>query len=335
MTYDFLHIGDLFERHFDLKPENIYSLKADGSDRKIFRITSKSGITAVGVNNIKVEENHAFIEFTKHFLSYGLKVPNIYKISDDYTEYLIEDLGDATLFSAITNFTGIRNDDFIKSYYIKAIEELTKFQIIAGPKINFNLCYQHKEFAEASINFDLNYFAERFLKVFHKNPIDFAMLNDDFNYLRNKLLESERKYFLYRDFQSRNIMIKDGWLYFIDYQSGRKGALQYDLASLLYDAKANLSNQLREELLHYYVEYANRYISVNDENFKTSFWYYCVVRILQALGAYGFLGVVKGKDKFLDSIPYAINNLRHLLENKIEKTELNYLRKLMMEFNYE
>jgi aminoglycoside/choline kinase family phosphotransferase len=240
----------------------------------------------------------------------------------------MEDLGDETLLERIKSAKSFGKPE--TALYKKVLDTLPLFQIKAGKDIDYSLCYQFGEFAEENINYDINYFVERFLKVFYKNPVDENLLNKDFDFLKSKLTELPRDYFLYRDFQSRNIMIKNNELYFIDFQSGRRGALVYDLASLLYDAKADIPQQTREELIDYYFDVIKKYTEL-DNNYKNYFWYFAVIRILQAMGAYGFLGIVKGKKKFLESIPLAIRNINFILQSKTDKDRLKYLRKIFRE----
>ena len=318
--------------------KDIYScdvLSSHGSDRIIIRIKSPDKSTAIGIINKHIEENRAFLEFSKHFLNHGINVPKIYGVSDDLTCYLIEDLGDLTLYDYRKKTSkASKKNSFGKDVldlYKKTILELQKFQIEAGPSVNYKLCYQFKEFGTKNIVFDLNYFKQRFLKYFYPNHPDKLKFEKDLNSLRTKLLEVPRNYFLYRDFQSRNIMLKRKKLYFIDFQSGRKGALQYDLASLLFDAKADIPQSKRELLLDFYINRAHKIYNLDTKNFKEYFWYFAIIRILQAMGAYGYLGITKGKKKFLESVPYAIKNINMLLREKISKNSLIYLRKIFDE----
>ena len=140
-------------------------------------------------------------------------------------------------------------------------------------------------------------------------------LENDFNAFTDFLLEAPRDYFLYRDFQSRNIMLRDGLPYFVDYQGGRKGALQYDIASLLFDAKADLPPDLREHLLYDYLRALATFVPVDREDFLRYYYPYVYVRIMQALGAYGYRGFFERRAHFLQSVPYALKNIRWLLHN--------------------
>jgi aminoglycoside/choline kinase family phosphotransferase len=315
-------------KHFGKKAVEFQPLSAHGSDRFIVRLTSETGTKCIGIVNQNTAENKAFISFGKHFRQNGLNVPEVYSVSDDIQSYLMEDLGDETLLERIKSAKSFGKPE--TALYKKVLDTLPLFQIKAGKDIDYSLCYQFGEFAEENINYDINYFVERFLKVFYKNPVDENLLNKDFDFLKSKLKELPRDYFLYRDFQSRNIMIKNNELYFIDFQSGRRGALVYDLASLLYDAKADIPQQTREQLIDYYFDVIKKYTEL-DNNYKNYFWYFAVIRILQAMGAYGFLGIVKGKKKFLESIPLAIRNINFILQSKTDKDRLKYLRKIFRE----
>jgi hypothetical protein len=189
---------------------------------------------------------------------------------------------------------------------------LPRFQIEAGKSLNYNFCYPRAQFDKQSMMWDLNYFKYYFLKL-GKIPFDEQTLETDFHTFANYLLGADCSYFLYRDFQSRNIMIKDGRPYFIDYQGGRKGALHYDLASLLFDAKADLPHNVRAELLQYYISVVKKYAEIEESEFIQMFFGYVLIRIVQALGAYGFRGFYEKKEHFLKSIPFAIDNLSWLL----------------------
>ncbi|MCI0449364.1 MAG: phosphotransferase [Chlorobi bacterium] len=319
-------LQNLHIKHFGKPVESFEQLKSHGSDRFIVRLKSAGGSSCIGIVNQKTDENKALISFGKTFKAHALNVPEIFIVNKDEVSYLMEDLGDETLLNKIEKSNSF--EDSLKSLYKEAIENLTKFQIIAGGDIDYSLCYQFNEFGEENIDYDNNYFKERYLKVFYKNGLDEIQLNKDLEFLKNKVLELQRDFFLYRDFQSRNIMIKEDKLYFIDFQSGRRGALLYDLASLLYDAKANIPQQFREEFLEYYLTLAKNLISVEENKYLHYFWYFALIRILQALGAYGYLSSVKGKKEFLESIPYAVNNINFILTNRIRQNELTYLKKI-------
>ena len=311
-------LAKIFRYKYGKNPDAIVPLRCDGSDRKIYRLFSEDR-TVIGIIGNDFDENTAFIEFTSHFRKYGLRVPEIYITDLENGVYLEEDLGDNTLFEWMMRIRQQQGlTDEIKEMYREVVKYLPDFQIKAGKTIDYTYCYQHVIFGRHSMSWDLHYFKNRFLDVFYKRTLDAAAIEKDFNTLIEFLLEEERKYFLYRDYQSRNVMIKNNQPYFIDYQSGRRGALQYDLASLLYDAKANLPESFREEMIDVYLKQAQEYAPINPERFIKYFYGFVLIRMMQAFGAYGYLSVVKKKKHFFKSVPFAVNNLKILLEKNLQ-----------------
>jgi aminoglycoside/choline kinase family phosphotransferase len=306
----------LFEQHFRTPAARIQPLqgKLGGSGRNIIRLSGEK-VSAIGILYNVREENIAFLEFSRHFRRHGLPVPEIYGEDLDNGAYLEEDLGDTTLFESLSK---TRTGDTIApeaiEAYRKVVAVLPRFQVEAGRDLNYKICYPRDSFDRQSIAWDLNYFKYYFLRL-AGIPFNEQALEDDFDRLTDFLLSAPRDYFMYRDFQSRNIMLRDGQPYFLDYQGGRKGALQYDIASLLYDAKADLPPELREQLLDLYIEKLGTYADVKPEAFLHHYYAYVYVRILQALGAYGFRGFYERKPHFLQSVPYALKNLRWLSHN--------------------
>jgi aminoglycoside/choline kinase family phosphotransferase len=285
-----------------------------GSGRKIIRLASEDE-SAIGILYGVREENAAFLEFSKHFLGHGLPVPEIYAEDLDAGAYLEEDFGDVTLFEFLSSHReGEKIAPAAVEAYRKVVGVLPRFQVEAGRDLDYSVCYPRGSFDRQSITWDLNYFKYYFLRLAGISFNEQA-LEDDFESLTNFLLSADRDYFMYRDFQSRNIMLHAGEPFFLDYQGGRKGALQYDIASLLYDAKADLPPELRLQLLDLYVERLGDFIRVDREVFLHHFYAYVYVRILQALGAYGFRGFYERKGHFLQSVPYAMKNVRWLLHN--------------------
>jgi aminoglycoside/choline kinase family phosphotransferase len=261
------------------------------------------------------EENTAFLEFSRHFRKHGLPVPEIYAEDLDHGAYLEEDLGDTSLFEFLSkNRTGETIAPDVVEAYRRVIATLPRFQIDAGRDLNYKVCYPRHSFDRQSISWDLNYFKYYFLRL-AGIPFSEQALEDDFSRLTKFLLNANRDYFLYRDFQSRNIMLRHGKPYFLDYQGGRKGALQYDVASLLYDAKADLPPELRQQLLDHYLDTLSNFSDVKRDAFLHSYYAYVYIRIMQALGAYGFRGFYERKAHFLQSVPYALKNLRWLQHN--------------------
>jgi len=306
----------LFEQHFHAPPEHILPLQGElgGSGRKIIRLSNEKN-RAIGILYGVREENAAFLEFSKHFRHHGLPVPEIYAEDLDHGAYLEEDLGDTTLFEFLSkNRTGEIIAPEVVETYRKVVAVLPRFQIEASRDLKYDVCYPISSFDRQSIAWDLNYFKYYFLRL-AGIPFNEQALEDDFNRLMEFLLDAPRDYFLYRDFQSRNIMLRNGDPFFVDYQGGRKGALQYDIASLLYDAKADLPPDLRQHLLDHYLDRLSSFIELDREVFLRHYYAYVYVRIMQALGAYGFRGFYERKAHFLQSVPYALKNLRWLLHH--------------------
>lgn len=306
----------LFERHFHAPPTQIRPLQGElgGSGRRIIRLSS-GRVSAIGILYSVREENEAFLKFSRHFRRHNLPVPEIYEEDLDQGAYLEEDFGDTTLFEFLSrNRIGEQIHQPVVEAYRKVVAVLPRFQIGAAKDLDYSFCYPRASFDRQSITWDLNYFKYYFLRL-AAIPFNEQALEDDFERLTNFLLSADCDYFLYRDFQSRNIMLRNGRPFFLDYQGGRKGALQYDIASLLYDAKADLPAELRRQLLDLYMDKVGEFIRFDRQEFLKYYYAYVYVRILQALGAYGFRGFYERKVHFLQSVPYALKNLRWLLHN--------------------
>jgi len=306
----------LFEQHFHAPAARVQPLQGElgGSGRKIIRLSGDK-VSAIGILYGVREENAAFLEFSRHFRKHGLPVPEIYSEDLSHGAYLEEDLGDTTLYEFLSKHrVGENIAPQAVEAYRKVVGVLPRFQVEAGRDLNYKVCYPRGSFDRQSITWDLNYFKYYFLRL-AGIPFNEQALEDDFDCLTNFLLSANCDYFLYRDFQSRNIMLRDGKPFFLDYQGGRKGALQYDIASLLYDAKADLPPELRQQLFDLYLEQLSGFVDVKRETFLEFYYAYVYVRILQALGAYGFRGFYERKAHFLQSVPYALKNLRWLLHN--------------------
>jgi len=307
-------IIQLFENHFNEKAESVEMLPASGSYREYCRLFSSSK-TVIGAFNADIKENTAFLSFSYHFKINDLPVPEVFAVSADLKKYLLEDLGDITLFdflSSVREKEGFSEN--IISEYKKVLKVLPKIQVVAGKDLDYSVCYPRSAFDKTSMMWDLNYFKYYFLKL-AKIQFDEQALEDDYQAFCDYLLSADSNYFLYRDFQSRNVMLKNGEVYFIDYQGGRRGALQYDLASLLYDGKADIPQFVRQQLFDFYITELKKYIPVNDTDFTAYFKGFVLIRIMQAMGAYGFRGFYEKKEHFLKSIPFALKNLGILLED--------------------
>ncbi|MGC2112210.1 MAG: RNase adapter RapZ [Candidatus Korobacteraceae bacterium] len=306
----------LFEQHFRSPAERIQALHGGlgGSERRIVRLADEKH-EAIGILHDVREENVAFLAFSRHFRRHNLPVPEIYAEDLEHGAYLEEDLGDTTLFEFLAKHRSGENiAPKVVEAYRKVVAALPRFQVEAGRDLNYEVCYPRACFDRQSIAWDLNYFKYYFLKL-AGIPFNEQALEDDFGRLTEVLVEARRDYFLYRDFQSRNVMLRDGEPFFLDYQGGRKGALQYDIASLLFDAKADLPPELRLDLLNYYLDVLKDFAPVDRDEFLHYYYPYVYVRVMQALGAYGFRGFYERKAHFLQSVPYALKNVRWLLQH--------------------
>ncbi|MFW5759949.1 MAG: RapZ C-terminal domain-containing protein [Cyclobacteriaceae bacterium] len=319
---------ELFEKWAGEQVEEIVMLPRSGSYREYYRLKSSSR-SALGVYNEDFKENKAFISFTRHFYNKKIKVPEIYAEDLSQHIYLQQDLGDITLFAFLNDHReGAELPEEVINIYKKIVSDLPLIQIDAGRSLDYSVCYPRASFDKQSMRWDLNYFKYYFLKL-AKIPFDEQLLEDDFRVFYEYLLQADREYFLYRDFQSRNIMIYHGEPYYIDYQGGRKGALHYDLASLLYDAKADLPQQIREELLDHYLVDLQKIIPVDVALFKQFYQGYILIRIMQAMGAYGFRGFYEKKTHFLQSIPYALDNLSYILRHLDLPIKIPHLKSVL------
>ncbi len=318
----------LFTKYTGKKNPTIEALPSSGSNRKYYRLTS-GDISLIGVHGQSKDENYAFVELSEHFHSKNLNVPKVLKVSNELMYYLQEDLGDTVLFDAIRagRNTGVFSHQE-KELLHKTISMLADFQVVGAKNLNFDVCYPQAEFNERSVYWDLNYFKYSFLKTtgmeFQEN-----LLEDDFERLSQKLLEGKTNTFLYRDFQSRNVMLVNNEPYFIDFQGGRKGPVYYDVASFLWQAKANFTDDLRNELLDTYITSLNKHYPVDKASFFEQLRHFVLFRTLQVLGAYGFRGYFEKKPHFLQSVPFALNNLREIL--KSDFSEYPYLCQVMEE----
>ena len=311
-------IARLFEQHFGHPPSASIEMKADGSNRRYFRLVDADFRTAVGGIGPDREENRAFLSFSRRLRSAGLSVPEIFGADEEAGVWLMEDLGETTLFDALNEARQREPGPFPSTMidaYKRVLAHLPRFQIEGGKAIDYDVAYPRAAFDRQSILWDLNYFKYHFLKLAHI-PFSEQRLEEDFDRLAEFALEADTRHFLYRDFQSRNIMLRDdGEPWFIDYQGGRRGALQYDVASLLYDAKAAIPDEVRDRLLEHYLDaLEERLGEVDRERFRALYRGYVLIRIMQALGAYGYRGFFERKPRFLHSVPHAARNVERLVE---------------------
>ena len=311
-------VAALYERHYGVRPAHVAEIPGDGSARRYFRLPAPDGGTVIGGYGPDRLENRAFFSFTASFHEAGLPVPEIVATSRRQGTWLGEDLGDRTLFHLLSDARQVATAETfppdVHEIYRRVVELLPRFQIEGGRLIDFRHAHPRRAFDRQSMLWDLNYFKYHFLKL-ARVSFDEARLERDFGKLVRFLLEARRDHFMYRDFQSRNIMIRSGEPWFIDYQGGRRGALQYDLASLLYDAKADLPPAVRADLLDAYLRALGGLASVDREEFLAHYRGFVLIRIMQALGAYGYRGFYERKPRFLQSVPFAARNLASLLED--------------------
>lgn len=308
-------VSEGYKEMFGNSDFKIEALPKSGSDRKYFRIIS-GGKSIIGAYNTNFEENEAFIGFTFHFISKGLPVPEIYGYLPEKYIYFLKDLGDINLFTWLQDKNesgGFDNEAEIM--YQKILDTLIEFQINGINGLNLDLCYPHRSFDRQSMMWDMNYFKYMFLKLLAV-PFNESRLERDFEKLTDFLLEPGQDFFLYRDFQSANVMLVDDAPWFIDYQGGRKGAPQYDVASLLYDAKAHIPEDFRQRLLSYYIERFCKKSGEKKEEFTGFFTGFSMIRLMQALGAFGFRGLYERKPTFTGSIVPAVILLIQLVDSE-------------------
>ncbi|HEY0750270.1 MAG TPA: RNase adapter RapZ [Chitinophagaceae bacterium] len=306
-------VSKLYAEWSGKEPVDIEVLPQSGSDRRYFRLFNDANETVIATAGANIAENETFIYFSEHFKHKGLNVPEVMYVNEDETIYLQEDLGDVSLLDVLEQ-KGYTAETY--NLFKESLHQLARLQVIGDEDLDYDRCLTNKEFGKQAIMADLLYFKYYFLDALQK-PYDKQKLIDDFEALSNYLTHTEYKYFMFRDFQSRNIMVKpDNSVHFIDFQGGMKGAPQYDVASALWQARANLPDDWKEGLLEDYMDSFDTFTeeSLDREIFKSQYNGYVLIRLLQVLGAYGFRGLFERKAQFLTSIPLALKNLRYFLE---------------------
>jgi len=310
-----LSIQELYKKWRGKETVSIDVLPQSGSERRYFRLHEEDGSTIIGTYGANIKENETFFYFSEKFFKQQLTVANIHAISDDRMFYLQEDFGDISL---IDRLESEGYSDEIYNLFQKSLQTLANLHVKGDNGLDYDRCLTNKEFGRQAIMADLLYFKYYFLDALRK-PYDKQKLIDDFEALSNYLTHTEYKYFMFRDFQSRNIMVKkDNSIHFIDYQGGMKGAPQYDVASMLWQARANLSDEWKEKLLNDYIGALEKIINskINKATFKSQYNGYVMIRLLQVLGAYGFRGLFERKAHFLTSIPLALTNLKWFINHQ-------------------
>ena len=293
-------LESLYISLFGVAPANCAPLTGSASNRRYYRMASEAG-TCIGVVGTDVSENKAFLTIARHFRSKGINVPEVYAVSDDMSAYLQEDLGDSVLFD-------LKDDALLN----KAMSMLPKIQFEGAQGLDFSVCYPQPSFDRRMVMFDLNYFKYCFLKP---SGLEFneVKLQDDFENLADALLKEDSETFLYRDFNARNVMVRDGEPYFIDFQGGRRGPIYYDVASFAWHARARFSAEQKRKMLDAYLDALKEYREVDRKSFEERLRLFVFFRILQVLGAYGFRGWVEHKANFVTSIPAAISELKDMM----------------------
>ncbi|MFZ1319980.1 MAG: phosphotransferase [Ignavibacteria bacterium] len=301
----------------------IEKLNADASERNIYRLFT-SQRTLIGIHNIYTDENTAFIKFSESFKKAGLKVPVVYGVSNDSQIYIEEDLGDNTLFK----FSQTAPHKNTSDLFLKALSDLQDFQIKGIDCIDFSYCYQSKEFSEVTIHSDFEKFEDYYITRIKRSEIDEELFNYAKEFLSEINRNTDKEYFLYRDFQTRNIMVKENELYYIDYQSGRIGPPHYDAASFLYSGSINITEDERNFFLRHYIDSLNSKIYIDKEKFKYEFYFFALMRLIQILGSYGYTYEKKKDEMMLKKIPKAIENIRGLKNNISEPLLLKFIDKI-------
>jgi aminoglycoside/choline kinase family phosphotransferase len=310
-------LKDLFESYTGQRATEVEELTSSGSNRRYFRLKG-GNISIIGVVGTNKDENNAFIKLSRHFVEKGIRVPKVLAVSDDQMRYVQEDLGDDQLYKLVSHGRESGEYSSYESHLLcQAMEALPKIQFKGAEGLDWSVCYPEPAFSERMIMFDLNYFKYCFLKA---TGLEFneVKLQEDFERLRDDLMSDMGETFMCRDFQSRNVMVKDGEPYFIDFQGGRKGPIYYDVASFVWQARARYPETLRKEMVQTYLKSLKGYMPVDEDVFHERLRLFILFRSLQVLGAYGFRGYFEKKPHFLASVPFALSNLRKLLQKPFE-----------------
>jgi aminoglycoside/choline kinase family phosphotransferase len=318
---------ELFKRWSGSDVRTIVPLPLSGSSRTYFRITGGTQ-SAIGVYHEDDAENLAFITFARHFAKKGIPVPEIYATDLEQHIYLQQDLGDVTLFDILQDDEK-QNSSHSIPYLEQAVQWLPRIQMEGHVGLDYSIAYPRESFDIQSMRWDLNYFKYHFLKftgiVFNEQHLE-----NDFETILKSLSQTSRDFFLYRDFQSRNIMVQADKVWFIDFQGGRKGYPAYDLASLLYDAKANISSKDRDDFLALYLKSLPENFGISRADFMKNYPGFVLIRKLQAMGAFGFRGIFERKTHFLQSIPYALRNGKWIMENLTFPFDIPELKRILI-----
>lgn len=323
-------LKELFIQLTGSDPLTISPIAEGGSSREYFRLNGKDNKSYIGTYSNNILENQAFFSFGSSMKQLGLSVPEVFAINEEQDCYLQSDLGDVSLFNFIQN--QIDKDSFVETLtplFKNVLDELILFQVKAHPLIDYTKAWPSETFNAKSIVEDLNYFRYYFVKLHPEIIVNELKLMDEFSAFATFLAEAPSNFFMYRDFQSRNILIHETKNWFIDFQGGRKGPLQYDVISLLYQVKARLPQPMRDQLINHYINKLHAYIDTKSIRFEYFFPFFIYLRIMQVLGAYGFRGIIQKKQHFLQSIPYAIFELDELMERNPLPDSLHEMKSVL------
>ncbi len=320
-------LKDLFESYTGQKATDTEEINSSGSNRRYFRLKG-GNISVIGVVGTNVEENNAFVKLARHFNEKGIRVPKVLSVSEDGMRYIQEDLGDDQLYKLVSHGRESGEYSSYESMLLcRTMETLPKIQFKGAQGLDWSVCYPDPAFNARMVMFDLNYFKYCFLKA---TGLEFneTRLQDDLEKFKDDLLKDEGyETFMYRDFQARNVMVKEGEPYFIDFQGGRRGPIYYDVASFVWQARSRYPENLRKEMVQTYLTALKGYTEVDEAVFYERLRLFVLFRTLQVLGAYGFRGYFEKKPHFLASVPYALSNLRKLLQKPF--VEYPYLNEIL------
>ena len=317
---------ELYRKKFASEPSDCTLFSGSASNRRYYRLSGSAG-TCIGVIGTDVKENDAFVAISRHFKSKEINVPEVLAVSDDMSAYIQEDLGDLILFDMLSaSRRSGEGSEKVDALLCKTMSMLPKIQFEGAAGLDFSVCYPQSSFDRRMVMFDLNYFKYCFLKP---SGLEFneVLLQDDFEKFADVLLEEDTCTFLYRDFNARNVMVKEGEPYFIDFQGGRRGPIYYDVASFAWQARAKFSDEQKEAMLDAYLSALSEYMPIDAARFRRRLHFFILFRLLQVLGAYGFRGWVEHKANFVTSIPAAIAELKMLAEEGFD--EYPYLTKVL------
>ncbi len=305
-----IHINNLYKTIHNTDWDDISKIPQSGGDRVYYRIV-QGGNSWIATYNLNIRENETFIEFSNHFYAKGLPVPQILAVNESKSIYIQSDLGNISLLDILEKEG---KTEHVYSLFQKCLSALAKLQIQGGAGLDYNYCLTSKEFGKHAILTDLLYYKYYFLDAL-QYPYDKQGLINEFELLSDQLASKDLNHFLFRDFQSRNIIVSNDEVYFIDFQGGMQGGLSYDVASLLWQAKAELSNEWKQKLVDYYIDEVQKLLptKMDEALFRKQYNGFVLLRLLQVLGAYGFRGLFERKAHFLTSIPLGLNNLKSFL----------------------